>query len=335
MGQKIEIETVEMHTGGEPVRIVVGGYPPIRGRTLLDKRRFAQEHLDRYRRLLMREPRGHAEMYGVLPVEPDLPEADLAVLFTHNEGYSTMCGHATIALGRFALDRGLVQPVEPETQVNIQCPCGLVRAFVEVKDGRPGLVRFESVPAFAFTLSRVVETRTYGPVEVDIGFGGAFYALLPAASIGLDVWRSPARALADAGEEITHAASRQLAIEHPKERELSFLYGTILTDGNDAYDETPTGNVCVFAGRQVDRSPTGSGVTARLAVQHRRKQIARGQKRVFESVTGSRFTGQVLRETRVGNHPAIIAEIAGQAYYSGSARFVLEPEDPFPEGFLL
>lgn len=335
VGEQVEIETVEMHTGGEPVRIVTGGYPPILGRTILDKRRYAQEHLDRYRRLLMREPRGHAEMYGVLPVEPDLPEADLAVLFTHNEGYSTMCGHATIALGRFAVDRGLVAVSEPETVVNIQCPCGLVRAHVAVKDGKPGRVRFESVPAFALSLSRIVETTTYGPVEVDIGFGGAFYALLPAASIGLDVWRSPARSLADAGEEITHAASRQLAIQHPEATDLGFLYGTILTDGHEAYSTAPTANVCIFAGRQVDRSPTGSGVTARLAVQYRRGLIGRGEPRIFESITGSRFTGSVLRETRVGPHPAIVAEVAGEAHYSGSARFLLEADDPFPEGFLL
>src|ERR1041384_5566291 len=151
------IETIEMHTGGEPVRIVVSGYPEIPGATILAKRRHAREHLDSYRKLLMFEPRGHSDMYGVLPVKPDLPGADLAVLFIHNEGYSTMCGHAVIALGRWAVDQGLVAAVEPETLVKIQCPCGLVCAKVEVANGRAGAVRFESVPAFAFALEQAVE----------------------------------------------------------------------------------------------------------------------------------------------------------------------------------
>ena len=333
MAKTLEIETVEMHTGGEPVRIVVAGYPPIPGATILEKRRHAREHLDHLRRLLMREPRGHAEMYGVIPVEPDHPEADLAVLFTHNEGYSTMCGHATLALGRFALDRGLVPAREPETEVRLQCPCGLVRVSVEVRDGRPGRARFRSVPAFALALSKVVQTDSWGPVELDVGFGGAFYAVLPAASIGLDVRDTPASELARAGEAITRAAAAQLEIVHPEEPDLGFLYGTIFTDGEETGDLTR--NVCVFAGRQVDRSPTGSGVTARLALQHRRRQAALGQEKTFESITGSRFAGRVVEETRCGPHPAVVVEVAGEGHYSGRATFLLEAEDPFQEGFLL
>ncbi len=333
--QRFEVETVEMHTGGEPVRLVVGGYPAIRGATILEKRRDAKERLDQYRRLLMREPRGHPDMYGVLLVEPDLPGMDLAVLFTHNEGYSTMCGHATIAMARWAIDSGRVAPVEPETTVTIQCPCGPVVAHVAMRDGKPGLVRFESVPAFALALDKTVETPTWGPVTLDIGFGGAFYALVPAPSIGLDLGSTPARLLADAGWEITQAVQAQLRIEHPEEADLGFLYGTILTDGLDPFSPTPTVNACIFAGRQVDRSPTGSGVTARLAVQFRRRLIGLGQERSFESVTGSCFTGRVLRETRLGPHPAVVVEVAGEAHYSGTARFTLEASDPFQEGFLL
>lgn len=335
MDQRFEVETVEMHTGGEPVRLVIGGYPAIRGATILEKRRDAKERLDQWRRLLMREPRGHPDMYGVLLVEPDLPDMDLAVLFTHNEGYSTMCGHATIAMARWAIDTGRVAKVEPETTVRIQCPCGPVVAHVAVKDGRPGRVRFESVPAFALALDKTVTTPTWGPVTLDIGFGGAFYALVPADSIGLDVRTTPARLLADAGWEITQAVQAQLPILHPEEPDLGFLYGTILTDGRDAFSDQPTANACIFAGRQVDRSPTGSGVTARLAVQYRRKLIGLGQERTFESVTGSRFGGRVLRETRAGQRPAVVVEVAGEAHYSGTARFTLEAGDPFQEGFLL
>jgi trans-L-3-hydroxyproline dehydratase len=329
------IETVEMHTGGEPVRIVASGYPPVRGDTILAKRRYAKEQLDHLRRLLMFEPRGHFDMYGVIPVEPDLVEADLAVLFMHNEGYSTMCGHAVIALGRWAVDTGRVALRAPVTPVAIQCPCGLVRARVDIQDGKPGAVRFESVPAFAFALDRTVEVPGAGAVTVDIGYGGAFYAFLSAARFGLDVRRSLTRDLVDAAAAVTEAVKRQVRLEHPDDPDLAFLYGTILTDGADAWSERPTANICVFAEREVDRSPTGSGVTARIALQHARGLIAVGQERRFESVTGALFTGKALRETRAGRFPAVTVEVGGRAHYTGTARFTLEDNDVIGRGFLL
>ena len=336
----LTIETVEMHTGGEPVRIVVSGYPPIPGSTLLAKRRQARERLDEFRRLLMFEPRGHFDMYGVIPVAPDPPRegepaADLAVLFMHNEGYSTMCGHAVIALGRWAVDSGLVPLRVPETPVAIQCPCGLVRARVAIENGKAGAVAFESVPAFAFAIDALVGMPDYGLVNLDIGYGGAFYAVLPAARFGLDVRTSPTRALVDAAAAVTEAARAQVPLDHPDDPDLAFLYGTILTDGADAWSEAPTANICVFAAREVDRSPTGSGVTARLALQHARGLIAPSQSRPFESITGALFSGKVLRETRSGEHPAVVVEVAGKAHYTGTARFTLEPDDTIGRGFLL
>ncbi|MCG8690293.1 MAG: proline racemase family protein [Minwuiales bacterium] len=331
----MKIATVEMHTGGEPVRIVTSGYPEIPGETILAKRRFVRDNLDHLRRRLMFEPRGHADMYGVIPVAPDLPDADLAVLFMHNEGYSTMCGHAVIALGRYAVDRGLVAATEPETQVNIQCPCGLVTAHVAVKDGQPGRVRFESVPAFAFALDRMVQTAACGPVAVDIGYGGAFYAIVAADQFGLDVRTSRTRDLTDAATAVTEAVKAQVPLDHPDDPDLAFLYGTILTDGGDAEPDRPSANICVFADAQVDRSPTGSGVTARMAIQHRRRQTALGQPRVFESVTGALFTAEAVSETRCGQHPAVTVQVAGEAFYTGEAFFTVEQDDPLKDGFLL
>src|SRR5215470_17590160 len=324
----LTIDTVEMHTGGEPVRIVVAGYPPIPGATLLAKRRQARERLDAFRRLLMFEPRGHFDMYGVIPVAPDPPKsgeppADLAVLFMHNEGYSTMCGHAVIALGRWAVDSGRVPLRAPETPVAIQCPCGLVRARVQIEDGRAGAVAFESVPAFAFALDCAVEVPGAGRVALDIGYGGAFYAVLPAARFGLDVRPSPTLSLVDASSSVTEAARAQVPLDHPDDPDLAFLYGTILTDGADAWSEAPTANICVFAAREVDRSPTGSGVTARLALQHARRQIQPGQPRRFESVTGAVFTGRVLRAAQAGDREAVVVEVGGRAHYTGTARFTL------------
>ena len=327
----IEIETVEMHTGGEAVRLVVAGYPPIPGPTILAKRRYARERLDHLRRLLMFEPRGHYDMYGVLPVEPDLPGADLAVLFIHNEGYSTMCGHAVIALGRWAVDQGIVPRKDGETRVAIQCPCGLVEAFVAAD----GAVRFLSVPAFAFALDAALEVSGLEPVTVDIGYGGAFYALLPAARFGLDVRRSATRDLVDAASAVTEAANKQIPLSHPDDPDLAFLYGTILTDGADAFGEAASANICVFAAREVDRSPTGSGVTARIALQQARGLIGIGQIRRFESVTGAIFTGKAVKETRAGGFEAVIVEVSGKAHYTGRASFTLEPGDEIGKGFLL
>ncbi len=333
------IETVEMHTGGEPVRIVAAGYPPVEGSTILEKRRYARERLDELRRMLMFEPRGHADMYGVIPVEPDLPEADMAVLFMHNEGYSTMCGHAVIALGRYAVDRGIVTAAVPETEVRIQCPCGLVRARVEVEEGPAGplsgAVAFESVPAFAYALDAEVEVPGHGRLRLDIGYGGAFYAVVPAERLGLDVKRSPVAALVEAADRVTLAAKAQIPIEHPGDADLAFLYGTILSDGRDALEEAATANVCVFAAREVDRSPTGSGVIARIALQAARGLIELGERRRFESLTGAIFTGRPLTRTRAGRFEAVTVEVAGRAHYTGSARFTREPDDLLGGGFLL
>ena len=331
----VELHTVEMHTGGEPVRIVTSGYPDIPGTDLLAKRRYAREHLDHLRRLLMHEPRGHADMYGVIPVEPSGGNADLAVLFMHNQGYSTMCGHAVIALGRYAVDRELVPVTEPLTDVVIECPCGLVAARAEVVHGRSGRVTFESVPAFAHALDATVDTPSFGRVSVDIGYGGAFYAMLPGQRVGLDVQRAGVRELAAAASEVSRAVAGQWPLEHPDADDLGFLYGTILTDGRDAYDARPTANVCVFAGTQVDRSPTGSGVAARMAVQHRRGLVSRGQARAFQSVTGAQFTGEVVGETRCGVHPAVVVSVTGHAHYCGEARYYHEAGDGIGRGFRL
>jgi trans-L-3-hydroxyproline dehydratase len=245
-----------------------------------------------------------------------------------------MCGHAVVALARFAVERGLVASAEPETEVRVQCPCGLVTARVEVRDGRPGAVRFASVPCFAPYRDAVVLTRSFGPVTLDVGFGGAFYAVLPAADLGLDLATSPVGRLVEAAMEVKEAAARALTLTHPDADDLAFLYGTILADGGGGAGE-PTTNVCVFADGQVDRSPTGSGVSTRLALMHRRGQVGVGETRRFRSITGGVFEGRVTAAARTGPHPAVITEVAGRAYHAGEAQFTVEPDDPLGWGFLL
>jgi proline racemase len=330
-----KLTVMDMHTGGEPVRIITGGYPPIPKGTILEKRAFVRDHLDHLRKILIFEPRGHYDMYGALLVQPDLPGADLAVLFMHNEGYSTMCGHAVIALGRYAVDNGLVKASEPMTTVNIECPCGMVVTSVEVKDGKAGAVTFESVPAFLYARDRAVDLPEYGRIAFDIAYGGAFYALADCRQLGLEFGRDRVRCFIDAASAFTEKLKAELPLSHPDHPDLAFLYGTILTDGKDRFSKEPTRNICVFADAEVDRSPTGSGVTARLAAMHAKGEIGIGQVRTFESIVGSRFTGSVVRTTKAGPHDAIIARVGGRAFYSGSAEFTTEEDDPLGGGFLV
>lgn len=329
------LTVTDMHTGGEPLRIITSGYPDLPRGTILEKRAHVRDHLDDLRKVLMFEPRGHFDMYGALLVEPDLPGADLAVLFMHNEGYSTMCGHAIIALGRYAVDQGLVEPQGDRALVNIECPCGMVRAEVAVRDGKAAEVSFESVPSFLFAGDQKLSLEKHGEITFDIAYGGAFYALADCSQFGLEFGRDPVAAFVEAADQLTRAAQAAIPLSHPDAQDLAFLYGSILTDGQDAFSDQSTRNICVFADRQVDRSPTGSGVTARLAAMHARGQIALGQQRTFESIIGSRFSGSVASVTACGPHPGITAKVSGRAYYSGKTEFIVEDDDPLAAGFLV
>ena len=316
------IETVEMHTGGEPVRIITGGYPYLEGATLLDKRRYAKEHFDHLRRLLMLEPRGHYDMYGALLVEPDHPDAALAVLFMPNEGYSTMCGHAAIALGRYAADQGIVEPEGGAAVLKLQVPSGLVVVTV---DAATGGASYRSVPSFLAAAGVAVSPAGLGTVTVDVAYGGAYYALATAAD--LDVVLEPAAigVLRERAAAVTAAVAAVVELDHPDAADLGFLYGTIVTDGVE--DGRPSTNVCVFADAQVDRSPTGSGVQARLAAAHAKGLVELGEQRTFRSIVGSEFTGSVAATTSVGDRPAVVTDVGGRAFYTGTSFFSWEEDD--------
>jgi len=328
-------ETLDMHTAGEPVRIVTAGYPALPGATILEKRRNAKTKYDYIRRRLMLEPRGHQDMYGVIPVTPSDPQAQLAVLFTHNSGYSTMCGHATIAIGRWAVEQKLVPVTRPLTRFNLECPCGVVHVTVEVGEHGTGEVTFESVPAFASHLDLEVATPEFGKLRVDISFGGAYYAILPASRLGLSMYETPVERLVAAGRAITAAIRAQVILEHPVAPDLAFLYGTILTDDVAPPSAHPSTNLCIFAEGQVDRSPTGSGVTARLALDHARGRIGLGMRRCFRGLTGGPFSGELVREARTGDRAAVVARVGGRAYHSGRSTFVIEDDDPLRDGFVV
>jgi len=326
--------TIESHAAGEPLRIVTGGVPQIQGATMLERRRWAQEHLDHVRRALMHEPRGHVDMYGCYITPPVTPEADLGVIFMHNEGYSTMCGHGVIALAAVAVATGMIASTIPETRVGMDTPAGFVEAFVEWDGQQTGRTRFRNVPSFLYRQDLTVETPSFGPLTVDVAFGGAFYAYLDAAQAGLTVQPSKYRALVQLGDEVKHAVEAAIQVVHPLEPELHGIYGTII-DGPPPQPGADQANVCIFADREVDRSPTGTGTAGRVAQLYARGQLKIGQSFVNESIIGTHFVGRVLEETTVGDLPAVIPEIAGQGYIVGFAQWLVDPNDPVAEGFFL
>lgn len=323
----------DLHTAGEPVRIVTGGYPRLQGGTILDKRREARARHDHLRRAMMWEPRGHAGMYGVIPVEPTHPDAAFGVLFTHHEGYSTMCGHATIALARWAVETGRVPVSEPVTRFAVEAPCGLIWVEAQVSGGEVGSASFESVPAFVLARDLEVSVPGLGAVTADIAYGGAFYAILPAQGLGLDPARAKLEEVVAAAGALTDAIRAGTTITHPHDPELGFLYGTIVTDG--AAPPGESANLCVFAERQVDRSPTGSGVTARMALDVEKGLIGMGEERRFRSITGGVFTGEALERGHVGPHRAVIVRVGGQAHWMGRGEFIVAADDPLGHGFAL
>ena len=325
---------IDAHTEGEPLRVVIDGFPELSGDTILAKRRFAQENLDHFRTALIWEPRGHADMYGCILTPPVSPEADFGVLFLHNAGYSTMCGHGIIGVATVALETGMLPMTTPETTIRIDTPAGLVTAHARVKDGWVRSVYFHNVPSFVLALDEEIEVPGLGAIRYDMAFGGAFYAYVQAADVGLTCTPEHLGSLIEKGMAIKRAIAAHSPPNHPDEPELSFLYGTIFI-GPPAISGSHSRNVCVFAEGEVDRSPTGTGVSGRLAIHHARGEISIDQPVVIESIIGSRFIGRVAQTQRIGPYAAIIPEVEGTAHLTGRHEFLIDPDDELRWGFLL
>ena len=339
-GASIErvVRTVDYHTGGEPFRIVVDGVPELEGRTILERRRWAAEHLDDVRRLLIDEPRGHADMYGAFVTPPDDDGADLGVVFFHNEGYSTACGHGTIALVTWAIDSGRVGGVtNGRIDVAVDVPSGRLACSARVAAGRVEAVRFRNVPSFVLATGVRVPT-TRGPVAVDVGYGGAFYGSVEARSVGLDVSRTSLPALIALQRELRPALDETIAPVHPDEPDLHGIYGIVFWQDEPGEPEADLvqRNVTVFADGEVDRSPCGSGTSARLALLDASGRLPSGATLRHRSIVDSVFTGRVVAAgPLIGDRPSVITEVEGSAFATGRHEFVLDRRDPLGTGFLL
>ncbi|MBR2783447.1 MAG: proline racemase family protein [Firmicutes bacterium] len=325
--------TVEAHTMGEPLRLIVGGVPQLKGATIPEKREYFIQHYDYLRRALMQEPRGHKDMFGCLLTPPTLPEADTGVIFMHGDGFHNMCGHGTIAVSTILVETGMVEVREPETVIRLEAPAGLVTVRVQVAEGRARSVSFENVPAFLYKENVPLTVPGLGRLAVDIAFGGSFFAIVDSARLGLEIRPENASRLTEAGMKILEAANGTIEVRHP---ELPHIKTIDLCEiwGPPRSPEARLQNVTVFGG-QVDRSPCGTGTSAKLAELWTRGEIQLHEPFVYESVIGTRFTGRALRETKVGDFPAIVPEITGSAFITGYSQFVIDEDDPVKYGFRL
>lgn len=328
------IKCIDAHTEGEPLRVIVAGYPQPSGDTILARRQDLETQFDAVRTALMWEPRGHADMYGCLITSPVTEHADFGVLFLHNEGYSTMCGHGIIAVTKVVIETGMLPKSSPETCVRIDTPAGLVTAWALIKEDRVQSVRFRNVSSYAHAMGHVIEVPGFGHIEYDIGFGGAYYAYVRVDDVGLEASPEYYTGLIDAGKKIKQAIRAQTSIQHPIEPDLGFLYGVIFT-ADAVSPDAHSRHVCVFADGEVDRSPTGTGVSARLALLYAKGRLHAGERITIESILGTSFDGMVVKRQTLGPYPAVVPEIEGRAFITGQHSFILDPQDPLRDGFIL
>jgi len=342
----LHLKTIDAHAAGEPLRLIVDGFPAPRGKTMLEKREWVLTHVDHLRRALMLEPRGHADMYGALFTEPVSPGSHAGVLFMHNEGYSTMCGHGVIAVTTIALERGLLMPGGDGSTIVFDAPAGTIRARARLRRATEdtegtadaGAVRVESVafanvPSFVLHGGLTVKLASR-QVRADVAFGGAFYAIVDSEAVGLSIDARHLPELRRVGMEIKHAIEELHTIAHPLEPGLHGIYGTIFT-GPSSDEGADLRNVTIFADAEVDRSPCGTGTAAVMAVVDAMGLLGDERPFVHESLIGTRFNGRIVSRTEVGEYQAIVPEIEGSAWITGEHTFLVDDEDPLREGFRL
>jgi len=330
------ISTIDAHTAGEPLRIITSGYPPMQGKTILEKRRFISERYDHLRKLLMLEPRGHSGMYGCLITPPTTEDGDFGVLFMHNEGYSTMCGHGIIAVTKVAVETGMVEAGDEEKlAIKIDSPAGRITSFAHLKAKKVEKVSFHNVPSFVYAENIKVPVEGVGEVIIDIAFGGAFYVFVDAGQLGVKVIPQQSDRLVKLGMEIKYKIMEQMEVVHPLEPELHGIYGTIITEevASDTSGNLVSKNVTIFADAQIDRSPTGTGTSARVALLHKKGLLQKGFTLKNKSIIDTEFEGLIVDFTAVAGLDAVIPEVCGTAQIMGFNQLVLDPQDPLPEGF--
>lgn len=328
------IHAVDSHTAGEATRVVVGGIPNIKGATMPEKKQWLEDNLDYLRTAIMLEPRGHNDMFGSILTQPTDPEADFGIIFMDGGGYLNMCGHGTIGAMTIAVETGMVEVKEPVTHVVQEAPAGIIRGDVFVENGKAKKVSFKNVPAFLYKKDQEVELPGYGKIKFDISFGGSFFAIVKADQIGVEIVPENAGILNKLGMQLRDIINEQIPVVHP---EMPHIHTVDLVEW---WSETDTEgatlkNCVVFGQGQVDRSPCGTGTSAKIATLYARGELKEGEKFVYESILGTLFEGEIVGTAKVGEFDAVIPMISGSAYITGFNHFVIDEEDPVKYGFIL
>ncbi len=328
------IHTIDTHTVGEPTRTITGGIPPISGDTMSEKMLYMEKEMDWIRKALMFEPRGNDVMSGVILTEPCDERADIGVIFIEVGGYLPMCGHDTIGVATALIEAGIIEAKEPVTEIILDTPAGLVEVKVDVKDHVAKDVSFRNVPAYVFGQDIEIKTDDFGKIKVDIAYGGNPYIILPASDIGLKIIPENGTEIVRIGNKIKKEVNNQVDFYHPEKPFVKEITHVMFT-GKANLKDSDTKNAVVIPPGAIDRSPCGTGTSARLANLYYKNKVNKDEELVFESIINTVFKGKVLEETEVGEFKAIIPRITGRAYVTGLNQWVIDPEDPIPEGFLL
>lgn len=328
------IQTIESHTEGEPTRIVTGGIPKIPGKTMAEKMEYLEKNMDNLRTMLMSEPRGHNDMFGAIYTDPADETADIGIIFMDGGGYLNMCGHGSMGAATCAVEMGIVPIEEPYTNVKLEAPAGMIHARVKVEDGKAKEASIVNVPAFLYKKDIEIDVPDFGKLTLDISFGGSFFAMVDVEKVGMEISPENAQKLNDLGMKIVHAVNEQVEIQHPvlnhiKTVDLCEFYGKPKSEDADVQ------NVVVFGQGQVDRSPCGTGTSAKMALLYAEGKMKVGEEIINESIICTKFKGKILEETKVGEYDAIIPEITGSAYVTGFSQFLVDPDDPVKYGFVL
>ncbi len=328
------INAIDSHTMGEPTRIVTGGLPNIPGKTMVEKKEYLEKEMDHIRTAIMLEPRGHNDMFGSVITNACTEGADYGIIFMDGGGYLNMCGHGSIGAVTAAIETGMVEMVEPVTKVKFDTPAGLISAEAKVENGKVKEVSIVNVPAFLYKRDQKVTMEKYGEITFDISFGGSFFAIVHAKQFGLKIIPDNANALKEIGLELRDIINKEIEIQHPELEHIKTV------DLVEIYDETETEganyrNVVVFGQGQVDRSPCGTGTSAKLATLYTKGELKEGEEFIYESILGTLFKGEIVGTGKMGEYTTITPQITGAAYITGFNHFVIDEDDPVKYGFVL
>ena len=328
------ISTIDTHTAGEPARIITNGLPPILGNTMAEKKQYMMASLDHFRTLLMQEPRGHKDMFGIILTPPTHPKAHYGLLFIDSEGYIDMCGHSIMSATTALIETGMVSPSEPETCVVFDTSAGLIEAHARIVENRVTEVSVANVPSFLYAKDVTIELPKIGSINIDVAFGGNFFALVPAKALRVAVQPDNSSQLIELGAAVKRAVNAKLVVQHPTVDHITKVELTMIYDKPEP-SRPFAKSVVIFGDGQLDRCPCGTGTSAAMAALYAKGELSMNTEYINESIIGTKFKGKLLQEVRVGDFVAVEPVVTGASYITGIQQFVVDPKDPFKYGFLV